>query len=51
MSQPISVPTYRTTAELLEKFKAQLSSIKDLQHEIEAVAAVVEEFNREAKPK
>jgi predicted nuclease of restriction endonuclease-like (RecB) superfamily len=50
MSQPISVSTYRTTAALPEEFKAQLPSIEDLQHEIEAVAAVVEEFDREQDP-
>ena len=48
MSQPISVSTYRTTAALPEEFKAQLPSIEDLQHEIETVAAVVEEFDRDA---
>lgn len=47
MSQPISVSTYRTTAALPDEFKAKLPSIEDLQHEIEAVAAVVEEFDRE----
>ena len=47
MSQPISVSTYRTTAALPEKFKATLPSIEDLQHEMEAVAAVVEEFDQE----
>ncbi|WP_219904751.1 hypothetical protein [Stenomitos frigidus] len=46
MRQPISVSTYRTTAALPEEFKAKLPSIEDLQHEIEAVAAVVEEFDR-----
>lgn len=51
MSQPISVSTYRTTAALPEEFKAKLPSIEDLQHEIEAVAAVVEEFDRETEPK
>ncbi len=50
MSQPISVSTDRTTAALLEEFKAKLPSIEDLQHEIEAVAAVVEEFDRDADP-
>ncbi|MBC7973021.1 MAG: DUF1016 family protein, partial [Verrucomicrobia bacterium] len=45
MSQPISVSTYRTTAALPEEFKAKLPSIEDLQHEIEAVAAVVEAFD------
>ena len=48
MSQPISVSTYRTTAALPDEFKAKLPSIEDLQHEIEAVAAVVEEFDRDA---
>jgi len=47
MSQPISVSTYRTTAALPEEFKATLPSIEDLQHEMEAVAAVVEEFDQE----
>lgn len=47
MSQPISVSTYRTTAALPEEFKATLPSIEDLQHEMEAVAAVVEEFDPE----
>lgn len=50
MSQPISVSTDRTTAALPEEFKAKLPSIEDLQHEIEAVAAVVEEFDRDADP-
>jgi predicted nuclease of restriction endonuclease-like (RecB) superfamily len=45
MSQPISVSTYRTTAALPEEFKMKLPSIEDLQHEIEAIAAVVEEFD------
>jgi predicted nuclease of restriction endonuclease-like (RecB) superfamily len=49
MSQPISVSTYRTTAALPEEFKTKLPSIEDLQHEIEAVAAVVEKFDRDAK--
>ena len=44
MSQPISVSTYRTTAALPNEFKAKLPSIEDLQHEIEAVAAGVEEY-------
>ncbi|MBD2072386.1 DUF1016 domain-containing protein [Phormidium sp. FACHB-592] len=48
MSQPISVSTYRTTAALPDEFKAKLPSIEDLQHEIEAVAAVVEEFEQDA---
>lgn len=51
MSQPIGVSTYRTTAALPEEFKATLPSIEDLQHEIEAVAAVVEEFDRDTDPK
>lgn len=38
----MSVSTYRTTAALPEEFKAKLPSIEDLQHEVEAVAAVVE---------
>ena len=50
MSQPISVSTYRTTAALPEEFKAKLPSIEDLQHEIESVAAVVEEFDQDANP-
>lgn len=50
MSQPISVSTYRTTAALPEEFKAKLPSIEDLQYEIEAAAAVVEEFEREEDP-
>ena len=50
MSQPISVSTYRTTAALPEEFKAKLPSIEDLQKEMEAVAAVVEEFDREQDP-
>ncbi|MBD2090665.1 DUF1016 domain-containing protein [Microcoleus sp. FACHB-1515] len=48
MSQPISVSTYRTTAMLPDEFKAKLPSIEDLQHEIEAVAAIVEEVDRKA---
>lgn len=48
MSQPISVSTYRTTAALPEEFKTKLPSIEDLQHEIEAVATVVEEFDQNA---
>jgi len=48
MSQPISVSTYRTTAALPEEFKTKLPSIEDLQHEIEAVAAVVEKFDQDA---
>lgn len=43
MSQPISVSTYRTTAALPEEFKEKLPSIEDLQHEIETIAAAVEE--------
>ncbi|GAP99707.1 hypothetical protein [Leptolyngbya sp. NIES-2104] len=43
MSQPISVSTYRTTATLPEEFKEKLPSIEELQHQIEAVASVVEE--------
>jgi len=50
MNQPISVSTYRTTATLPEEFKAQLPSIEDLQHEIESVAAAIEEFEQESKP-
>ncbi|MBD1864988.1 MULTISPECIES: PDDEXK nuclease domain-containing protein, partial [Trichocoleus] len=46
MSQPISVSTYRTTAALPDEFKTKLPSIEDLQHEIEVVAAVVEEFGQ-----
>lgn len=42
MSQPISVSTYRTTSALPEEYKSNLPSIEDLRHEIEAVAAVVE---------
>ncbi len=45
MNQPISVSTYRTTATLPEEFKAKLPSIEELQHEIEAAAAVVEELD------
>lgn len=48
VSQPISVSTYRTTSALPEEFKKQLPSIEDLQHEIESVATVVEEFDRDA---
>ena len=47
MSQPIGVSTYRTTAALPDEFKTKLPSIEDLQHEIEAVAAVVEEFEQD----
>lgn len=47
MSQPISVSTYRTTAAIPDEFKAKLPSIEDLQHEIEAVGAVVEEIDRD----
>lgn len=47
VSQPISVSTYRTTAALPDEFKKKLPSIEDLQHEIEAVAAAVEEFDQE----
>ncbi|MBL1178406.1 PDDEXK nuclease domain-containing protein [Pantanalinema sp. GBBB05] len=47
MSQPISVSTYRTTAALPDEFKEKLPSIEDLQHEIESVAAVVEEFKQD----
>lgn len=49
ISQPISVSTYRTTAALPEEFKAKLPSVEDLQHEIEAVATKVEEFNQESE--
>ena len=45
MNQPISVSTYRTTAALPEEFKAKLPSIEDLQHEIEAMSAVVKKFD------
>ena len=48
MNQPIGVSTYRTTATLPDEFKAKLPSIEDLQHEIEAVAAVIEEFDQSA---
>ena|GEM_PF-595350 len=48
MNQPIGVSTYRTTATLPDEFKARLPSIEDLQHEIEAVAAVIEEFDQSA---
>jgi predicted nuclease of restriction endonuclease-like (RecB) superfamily len=51
MNQPISVSTYRTTAALPDEFKAKLPSIEDLQHEIESVAAVVEESDRETDSK
>lgn len=47
MSQPIGVSTYRTTAALPDEFKTKLPSIEDLQHKIEAVAAVVEEFDQD----
>ena len=50
MSQPIGVSTYRTTAALPDEFKTKLPSIEDLQHEIEAVAAVVEEFEQDISP-
>jgi hypothetical protein len=43
MSQPISVSTYRTTTALPQEFKAKLPSIEELQHQIESVAAEVEE--------
>lgn len=45
MSQPISVSTYRTTAALPDEFKNKLPSIEDLQYQIEAVAAEVEELD------
>ena len=48
MAQPISVSTYRTTATLPEEFKKKLPSIEDLQHEIESVAAVVEEGDQDS---
>lgn len=49
MSQPIGVSTYRTTDALPEEFKANLPSVEDLQHEIEAVAAEVEEVDQDEK--
>lgn len=51
MAQPISVSTYRTTATLPEEFKEKLPSVEDLQHEIEAVAAEVEELERDSNKK
>lgn len=47
LTQPISVSTYRTTAALPDDFKAQLPSIEALQHEIESVAAMVEETGKD----
>lgn len=47
MSQPISVSTYRTTAALPEEFKVKLPSIEDLQYQLEAVAAEVEELDQD----
>ncbi len=50
MNQPISVSTYRTTAMLPEEFKAKLPSVEDLQHEIEAVVAMVEDLEQDSDP-
>lgn len=47
MSQPISVSSYRMTSALPSEFKTKLPSIEDLQHEIESVAAEVEEMKEE----
>lgn len=49
MTQPISVSTYRTTSALPEEFKKKLPSVEDLQHEIEVVAAAVEEGDWKAE--
>jgi YhcG PDDEXK nuclease domain len=51
MSQPISVSTYRTTATLPEEYKEKLPSIEDLQSQIEAIAAEVEELDQDVNLK
>jgi predicted nuclease of restriction endonuclease-like (RecB) superfamily len=43
INQPISVSTYRTSSALPEEFKTKLPSIEDLQHEVESVAALLEQ--------
>jgi predicted nuclease of restriction endonuclease-like (RecB) superfamily len=50
ITQPISVSTYRTTTALPDEFKTKLPSVEELQYEIEAAAAVVEEFDRDNEP-
>jgi hypothetical protein len=47
----LEVRSVKIVADTLpEEFKMKLPSIEDLQHEIEAIAAVVEEFDREVDP-